>query len=90
MDDIENQVYLYNNIFFSRPVDVKESFKVSQGDEVSRKLAGHDLKNQKVLQSLSIDGLHTVLTTLVDYRGQRWIGQSVIPGILQAVSYYYH
>ena len=86
MDEVENQVYLYNNIFFSRPVDVRETFKVAVGNEVSRKFAGHDLKNQKIIQSLNVDGLHTVLTALVDFHGQRWIGQSVIPGILQSVS----
>lgn len=87
MDDVANQVYMYNNIFFSRPVDVRETFKVTQGNEACHKVAGHDLRNQKILQSLHIDGLHTVLTAIVDYKGQRWIGQSVIPGILQAVSF---
>jgi protein TIF31 len=59
---------------------------VTQGDEACRKVAGQDLKNQKVLQALNIEGLNTVLTAIVDYSGQRWVGQSVIPGILQPVS----
>ena len=36
-----------------------------------RKYAGHDLKNQKRLQSFSIDGLHTVIQMLVDFKGVR-------------------
>lgn len=52
MDPVESQVVVYNNIFFSRSVDAKESFKLCYGDAACRKVAGHDIKNQRFLQSL--------------------------------------
>jgi protein TIF31 len=86
MDPEETQVYIYNNIFFSRSIDTKESFKVSSGDEASRKSTLQDFNNQKLLHALGIEGLSSVLCTVVDYMGQRVVGQSIIPGILQQVN----
>ena len=83
MDAEENHVYIYNNIFFSRSIDSKEAFKVCSGDEASRKAAVQDYRNQKLLHSLGIEGLSSVLCTIVDFMGQRFVGQSIIPGILQ-------
>lgn len=83
MDAEETQVYVFNNIFVSRTVDTKETFKLCEGNEACRKSAGHDLKNQKIIYSADVEGLNTVLTTIVDYQGIRYVGQSIIPGILQ-------
>lgn len=33
-----------------------------------------------------IDGLCTVLSCVVDYKGDRIVGQTIIPGVLQTVS----
>ena len=82
--DVEKaHVYVYNNIFYSQAVESKESFKICDGDVASRKLAGHDLKNQKLIQSFDLDGLCTVLSCIVDFKGARLIGQTIIPGVLQ-------
>jgi hypothetical protein len=51
MDSEETQVYVFNNIFISRTVDTKETFKISEGNEACRKYAGHDLHNQKIIQA---------------------------------------
>jgi hypothetical protein len=83
MDAEDIQVFIYNNIFFSRSIDTKEAFKVCSGDEACRKSASQDFKNQKLLHSLGIEGLSSVLCTVVDFMGQRFVGQSIIPGILQ-------
>lgn len=83
MDAVDTQVYIYNNIFFSRSIDTKEAFKVCTGDEACRKSAAQDFKNQKLLHSLGIEGLSSVLCTVVDFMGQRIVCQSIIPGILQ-------
>ncbi len=56
-----------------------------KGDEAFRKAAGHDLSNQKWLQRLKVDGVHTVLTSVVDYKGDRYMAQTVIPGVLAQV-----
>lgn len=84
MDPAPNHVFVYNDIFFSRAVDTKDSYKLCNGDDANRKAAGHDVKNQRVIQSLGIDGLCTGLTCVVDYKGQRVICQTMIPGVLMA------
>ena len=83
LDAEKAHVYVYNNIFYSQAVESKESFKICDGDVASRKLAGHDLKNQKLIQSFDLDGLCTVLSCIVDFKGARLIGQTIIPGVLQ-------
>jgi protein TIF31 len=75
-------IYVYNGIFLSRAVDTKDTFRVCVGEEACRKAAGQDLINQKHLLTLSIDGLHTVLTTIIDLHGERFVAQSIIPGVL--------
>jgi len=53
------------------------------GDDACRKVAAQELKNQKLIQALSVDGVSPVLCTLVDYKGERYICQTIVPGILQ-------
>ena len=42
----------------------------------------NDLQGVKALNMLDIDGLHTLGTVVVDYKGFRVTVQSIIPGIL--------
>lgn len=81
-DSESNYVFVYNGIFMSRAIDSKETFKLCKGDEASRKAAAQDLQNQKLIQTLDIKGLSSVLNTIIDYKGERYIGQTIIPGIL--------
>ena len=50
-DDESNRVYMYNNIFYSRAIDSKDNFRICGGIEASRKMAGHDLRNQRLIQA---------------------------------------
>ncbi len=75
-------IFSYNGIFYSKAMDNKDSFRLCVGDEAYRKLASRDLQNQNILRSLNIPGLCTVPFTLIDYKGERIIGQGMIPGIL--------
>jgi len=86
MEPTESHVFVYNNIFVSQAVDSKESFKLYTGDAATRKTAGHDIKNQKILQIMNVDGLSHTLSLIVDYRGLRYICQSIIPGVLTGSS----
>ena len=45
-------------------------------------LQAGDLRGISVYQSLDTEGLHTLGTVIVDYRGYRVVGQSIISGIL--------
>jgi protein TIF31 len=82
MDPPGSHVFVFNSIFFSRSLDGKETFKVCKGDNAARKAAGHDLRCQQVLQALEIPGLSSVMSCVIDYRGDRLIAQTIIPGVL--------
>ena len=78
-----SQVYLHNNIFFSRAVDAGvETFKIAKGDRAARKSASRDVLCLGALHRIERSGLHTLATVLVDYLGTRFVCQSILPGIL--------
>jgi protein TIF31 len=78
-----SQVYLHNNIFFSRAVDAGiETFKVAKGDKAARKSASRDLHCLGALHRMERTGLCTLATVLIDYLGTRYVCQSILPGIL--------
>lgn len=81
-DSPKTYVYVHNNVFFSRACDTKESIRLCDGDDAARKAAAQELKNQKLITALGIHGLSTVLATLIDYKGDRYVCQTIIPGIL--------
>jgi protein TIF31 len=82
-DEEKLRAYMFNNIFYSRATDSKENFRVCGGTEASRKMAAHDLRNQRLIQAAGVPGLCTVLQCVVDFKGDRLIAQNVIPGMLQ-------
>ena len=76
-------VYLHNNIFFSRAIDIgMDTFKIFKGDNAARKSASRDLASINLLHRLDIPGIHTLGTVIVEYMGMRIVCQSIIPGIL--------
>eukprot|EP00934_Nitzschia_sp_Nitz4_P006538 Nitzschia sp. Nitz4//scaffold3_size479765//48133//52644//NITZ4_000019-RA/size479765-processed-gene-0.47-mRNA-1//1//CDS//3329550515//6528//frame0 len=78
-----SQVYLHNNIFFSRAVDAGvETFKIAKGDNAARKSASRDVHCLGALHRMERVGLHTLATVLVDFLGTRYVCQSILPGIL--------
>lgn len=78
-----SQVYLHNNIFFSRAVDAgPETFKIAKGDKAARKSANRDVQCISTFHRLEKSGLFTLATVLIDYLGTRFVCQSILPGIL--------
>ncbi|KAL3922717.1 MAG: hypothetical protein SGILL_002055 [Bacillariaceae sp.] len=78
-----SQVYLHNNIFFSRAVDAGiETFKVAKGDKAARKSASRDIHCIGTMHRTEKTGIHTLATVLIDYLGSRYVCQSILPGIL--------
>jgi len=78
------QVFVYNNLFFSFAIDTPDSFKQETGPEAAPTLSSTnaDLRNLKLLHRLDIAGLHLLNTAIIDYKGFRVLAQSIIPGIL--------
>jgi len=81
-DAEDTQVYIFNNIFVSRVVESKESYKAYEGDDAARKAAKQDFNNQKLIQSIQVSGMNTTMTAMADFRGMRYVAQSIVPGIL--------
>ena len=82
-EPLRAQVFLHNNIFFSRAVDAGlETFKIAKGDKAARKSASRDLHCLGALHRMERNGLHTLATAVVDFLGSRYVCQSILPGIL--------
>ncbi|KAN0050474.1 hypothetical protein ACTA71_003598 [Dictyostelium dimigraforme] len=77
-----SHMFLYNNIFFSYALDTRDSFNDCGGDAGARTSANNDLKGIRLYNLADVEGIYTLGTAIVDYKGQRIIAQSLIPGIL--------
>lgn len=82
-EDEKKRMFIWNNIFFSYAFDSRDHFEAVGGDEAAYAAAGGDLRGVMAYNRLDTQGLFTLSTVIVDYRGYRVIGQSIIPGILQ-------
>lgn len=82
-EDAKMQMFLWNNIFFSLGFDVKDHYKDFGGDAAAYVAPGNDLQGVKAYTSVDAEGLYTLGTVVVDYRGFRVTAQSIIPGILE-------
>lgn len=77
------QVFLHNNIFISRALDVgPDTFRLTKGDAAAKKSVSREIQCIKTLQRMEHTDLSTLGTVLIDYRGSRFMCQSVLPGIL--------
>lgn len=77
------QIFVYNNIFYSFGADGVGTFTTEGGDEAARVAVGKDVLGIKAVNQLDIQGLFTPGTVVVDYLGQRIVGQSIVPGIFK-------
>ena len=76
------QVYVNSHIFFSYTED-KEYQQETGGEACATHIStSHDIRAINILNSMAIEGLHTIATATVDYRGHRVLCQSILPGIL--------
>jgi protein TIF31 len=79
----ESHMYVYNNIFFSKGNDGRGTFDSLGGDEAAHVATGKDLEGVKILNSIDADGLYTLASVIVDYKGVRIVAQSIVPGIFR-------
>src|SRR5581483_4395477 len=82
-DPEEEHMYIYNNIFFSKALDTRGMFDKLGGDEAAYVAANKDLEGIRTFSSLDIEGLYTLGSVIVDYKGIRVVCQSVVPGIFR-------
>ncbi|XP_070572300.1 clustered mitochondria protein homolog [Ptychodera flava] len=82
-EDSKMQMYIWNNIFFSLGFDVRDHYKDYGGDHAAFVAPSCDLQGVKAYNNIDIEGLYTLGTVVIDYRGYRVTAQSIIPGILE-------
>lgn len=79
----ESQMFVYNNIFFSKGNDGRGTFETLGADEAAHVATGKDLEGVKILNSIDSEGLYTLASVVVDYKGIRIVAQSIVPGIFR-------
>ncbi|XP_049448798.1 clustered mitochondria protein homolog [Epinephelus fuscoguttatus] len=77
------QMFIWNNLFFSLGFDISEHYLPLGGNTAAHAAAICDLRGAQAYASVDIEGLHTLGTAVVDYRGIRVIAQTIVPGILE-------
>ena len=85
--DLESQqVFVYNHIFFSFVTHTFDSYYQEKGPEAAptTSISNSDFRNLRILHRVDIAGLHLLNTCIIDYKGQRVLAQTIIPGILNS------
>ncbi|KAJ7309056.1 hypothetical protein JRQ81_008347 [Phrynocephalus forsythii] len=82
-EETKMQVFIWNNIFFSLGFDVRDHYKDFGGDVAAYVAPTNDLNGVRTYNAVDVEGLYTLGTVVVDYRGYRMTAQSIIPGILE-------
>ncbi|XP_055372478.1 clustered mitochondria protein homolog [Condylostylus longicornis] len=82
-EDAKMQMFIWNNIFFSLGFDVRDHYKEFGGDYAAFVAPRNDLQGVRVYSAVDLEGLYTLGTVVIDYRGYRVTAQSIIPGILE-------
>ncbi|XP_054737292.1 protein clueless [Anastrepha obliqua] len=82
-EDPKMQMFIWNNIFFSLGFDVRDHYKDLGGDVAAFVAPRNDLHGVRVYSAVDVEGLYTLGTVVIDYRGYRVTAQSIIPGILE-------
>uniref|UniRef100_A0A665TT55 Clustered mitochondria (cluA/CLU1) homolog b n=1 Tax=Echeneis naucrates TaxID=173247 RepID=A0A665TT55_ECHNA len=77
------QMFIWNNLFFSLGFDISEHYRPLGGNTAAHAAAICDLRGAQAYASVDIEGLHTLGTAVIDYRGIRVIAQTIVPGILE-------
>nr|XP_040036639.1 clustered mitochondria protein homolog isoform X1 [Gasterosteus aculeatus aculeatus] len=77
------QMFIWNNLFFSLGFDISEHYSPLGGNTAAHAAAICDLRGAQAYASVDVEGLYTLGTAVVDYRGVRVIAQTIVPGILE-------
>lgn len=82
-DEPRMHMFIWNSIFFSLGFDVKDHYLEQGGDPAAHAGPTNDLRGVRAYASIDAEGLHTLGTVVVDYRGYRVTAQSIVPGLLE-------
>lgn len=80
-EDEKAHMWLANNIFYTKGVNSVDAYTHLGGDEAARISHAKDAAGVKLLNRLDVDNVYLLGHTVVDWQGERWVCQSVLPGI---------
>jgi protein TIF31 len=80
-EDDKAHMWLTNNIFFTKGVNSVDAYTHLGGDEAARISHAKDAAGVRMMNRLDIDNVYLLGHTVVDWQGERWVCQSVLPGI---------
>ena len=80
-EDPRAHMYLVSNIFITKALNSMDTYSHIGGDAGAYASHGKDAAGNRLLHKLDVPGLHLLGHTVVDWMGDRWTCQSVLPGI---------
>jgi protein TIF31 len=83
MDKSEAQMFIVNNLFISKGVDGVDIYPHMGGDEAAHVAVSKDVQGIKCLNNLDVEGICLLGTVVIDWMGERWVAQSVVPGLFR-------
>ncbi|XP_063058473.1 clustered mitochondria protein homolog [Engraulis encrasicolus] len=81
-DEPHMHMFIWNSIFFSLGFDVKDHYLQQGADAAAFAAPANDLRGVQAYTFLDAEGMYTLGTVVVDYRGYRVTAQTIVPGLL--------
>ncbi|KAL4399186.1 Intracellular distribution of mitochondria [Malassezia pachydermatis] len=85
-DAPQAHMYLFNNLFVTRGIDSVDMYEFLGGDAAAHAAVGKDAQGVRIFSALDTEGLHALGTVVVDWLGERWVVQTVLPGLFRQVA----
>ena len=76
-----SHMWLSSNIFVTKAIDSIDAYAHLGGDAAAYVSYAKDAEGACLLNRLDVDGIHLLGHTVIDWQGERWVCQSVLPGI---------
>jgi len=74
-------MWLTSNIFITKAIDSIDAYAHLGGDAAAHVSHAKDAAGVKSLNKLDVEGVHLLGHTVIDWHGERWVCQSMLPGI---------
>ena len=74
-------MWLMSNIFITRAIDCIDTYAHMGGDAAAHISHAKDAAMVRLLNKTDVDGVYVLGHAVVDWQGERWVCQSVLPGI---------
>lgn len=76
-----SHMWLSSNIFVTKAIDSIDAYAHLGGDAAAHVSHAKDAEGVRLLNRLDVDGVNLLGHTVIDWQGERWVCQSVLPGI---------